>query len=159
MGGPSAALVLTDLAKLGVKAVVRVGTCAALPRAARPGELLVIAQALAEGGSAAAFGVEVGGLVEPDAELRRRLSEELGAEGRAGSVASFDALPASSTGPAEWDAADLQTVAVLGRAAELGIPAAAILVVREQLGGDDAISDGQEQEAARVAGRAAAAVL
>src|SRR4051795_3535675 len=39
MGGPSAALVLTDLAELGVRRVVRVGSCAAPDR---PGELIVI---------------------------------------------------------------------------------------------------------------------
>ena len=30
MGGPSAALVLADLAELGVRRAIRVGTCAAL---------------------------------------------------------------------------------------------------------------------------------
>src|SRR5215213_4718701 len=39
MGGPSAAIVLGDLAELGVRRAVRVGTGAALSRRARPGEL------------------------------------------------------------------------------------------------------------------------
>ncbi len=37
MGGPSAALVLSDLAELGVERAVRVGTCAAIESSFRPG--------------------------------------------------------------------------------------------------------------------------
>ena len=44
MGGPSAAVVLADLAELGVRRAVRVGTCAALGELA-PGELLVVGEA------------------------------------------------------------------------------------------------------------------
>src|ERR1044072_4827355 len=57
MGGPSAALVLADLAKLGVKRVVRAGTCAAIGARAALGELLLPTQAVAGGGSAASFGL------------------------------------------------------------------------------------------------------
>ena len=40
MGGPSAALVLSDLGELGVERAVRVGTCAAIDPEFRPGELV-----------------------------------------------------------------------------------------------------------------------
>ena len=51
MGGPSAALVLADLAELGVRRAVRVGTCVGARAASRePGELLVVAEAHAWGG-------------------------------------------------------------------------------------------------------------
>ena len=69
MGGPSAAIVLADLAKLGVRRAIRVGTCTALAPAAKAGELLIVAEALAGGGSAAAYGVELGEAVLPDPEL------------------------------------------------------------------------------------------
>ena len=41
MGGPSAALVLADLAELGVRRAIRVGTCVATrARGCEPGDLL-----------------------------------------------------------------------------------------------------------------------
>src|SRR6201989_177328 len=40
MGGPSAALVLADLAELGVRRAIRIGTCAALDPGLRPGDLV-----------------------------------------------------------------------------------------------------------------------
>ena len=40
MGGPSAAIVLADLAKLGVRRAIRVGTCTALAQEAEAGDLV-----------------------------------------------------------------------------------------------------------------------
>jgi len=155
IGGPSAALVLADLAELGVERVVRVGSCAAADRA---GELILVARAIASPGSAAAFGVAAGEPVEPDRELSDRLRDSLGEGVHAGVVTSFDSPPHLPDLPAAVDAADMQTVAVLARGRELGIAAAAILVVVEGLGGvvvDDEVRD----SAARRAGAAAAAAL
>src|ERR1700750_109071 len=45
MGGPSAALVLSDLAELGVRSAVRVGTCAAIDSGLRPGDLIWVREA------------------------------------------------------------------------------------------------------------------
>ena len=61
MGGPSAALVLADLAEArraagGAGRHLR----GAAGRGVEPGELLLVEEALAGGGSAAAFGVDVG---------------------------------------------------------------------------------------------------
>src|SRR5262245_3584461 len=50
MGGPSAALVLADLAELGVRRAVRVGTGAAVDPELGLGELVVIGEAHAWGG-------------------------------------------------------------------------------------------------------------
>src|SRR5690242_13522283 len=54
MGGPSAAIVLADLAKLGVRRAIRVGTCTALAEEAEAGDLVLVQEALAGGGSAEA---------------------------------------------------------------------------------------------------------
>ena len=54
MGGPSAALVLADLAELGVRRAVRVGSCLAAGADAGAGELLLVEEAVAGGGSAVA---------------------------------------------------------------------------------------------------------
>ena len=159
IGGPSAAAVLADLAELGVKRAVRIGTCAGLGPASRLGELLLVEAAIAAGGSAAAFGLAAGGTVEPDPELRRRLARELGDEAPPVTVASFDSMPAGTgEGAAEAVAADMQTVAVLGCARELKIAAAALLIVSET--GDGSVLDDPGLEAAaKRAGSAAASVL
>jgi len=149
MGGPSAAVVLADLAKLGVRRVVRVGTCVAAGGRADLGELLLPNRAVAAGGSATAFGLDTGAEVKPDSELLNRLSEVSGARGTA--VASVDAL--DSVIPSETAAADMQTVAILARARQLGIAAAALLIVSEV--GDRRIDDEDLDAAARRAGQAA----
>jgi purine-nucleoside phosphorylase len=160
MGGPSAAIVLGDLVELGVRRVVRIGTCAALDPRRRPGELLVATEATAEGGSAASFGVPLGEAVRPDAELTGGLERELAGEAGAAAVASFDAMPAGGEpSRAGIAAADMQTVAVLARARSLGIAAAAILIVAETVAGAGQIADAALETAARRAGRAAAEVL
>lgn len=149
MGGPSAALVLADLAKLGVRRVVRVGTCVAEAGWAELGELLVPVKAIAAGGSATAFGLQEGDEVQPDAELLDRLRKELKA--RDAVVASLDTLDSSI--PNGAIAADMQTVAVLARARQLDIAAAALLIVSEE--GDRRIDDEKIDAASKRAGQAA----
>ncbi len=159
MGGPSAAVVLADLAKLGVKRAVRVGTCTGLEPGSRPGEPLLVAEALAAGGSAAAVGLATGEAVPPDRVLLERLRVELGGEARAVVAASFDALPVeAATAPPAAAAADMQTVAVLARGRQLGIAVAAVLIVSET-GGGEALADEPLEAAAKRVGRAASAVL
>jgi uridine phosphorylase len=158
IGGPSAALVLGDLAKLGVRRAVRVGTCVGLDDAAKLGELLIVTKAIAAGGSAAALGVGAGEAVHPDPVLTERLEQEA-AEGRAAAVASFDAHPNGEQPPASVAAADMQTAALLARAASLGILAAAVLVVAEKTGDDELLEKDALERAEKRAGNAASAVL
>lgn len=56
MGGPSAAIVLEELAALGVRRAVRVGTCGALDPALGLGDLVVAGEALAADGTSRALG-------------------------------------------------------------------------------------------------------
>jgi uridine phosphorylase len=157
MGGPSAAIVLADLAKLGVRRAIRVGTCTALAHDLGVGDLVLASEALAGGGSAAAHGVELGEAVLPDPELFERLSAQLGGEARVARVASLDAHPVEPGASPDAAAADMQTVAVLARGRELGIAAAALLIVAEARGrrlGDEAL-----ESASKRAGRAAEAAL
>ena len=155
MGGPSAALVMADLAELGVRRAVRVGTCASF---ARLGELLLPTEAVAGGGSAASFGLDPGAAVPPDPELLERLRRELGGDSRDTEVASLDTMPATAANiPSGVVATDMQTVAVLARGRELGIAAAAVLIVSEGDGG--ALPDGALESAAIRAGKAAARAL
>lgn len=166
MGGPSAAAVLADLAELGVRRAVRVGTCLGLAPDARPGELLLVEEALARGGSATAFGVAGGAAVEPDPTLFGRLRETADAA-RPARVASFDVLPPEdapptqatpAAPPVDLAAADMQTVAVLARGRSLSIAAAALLIVTETARGE-ALGPEQLEEAAKQAGTAARKAL
>jgi uridine phosphorylase len=150
MGGPSAALVLADLAKLGVRRAVRVGTCVAAEHIGLA-DLLLPSKAIAAGGSASSFGLQAGATVEPDPALLNRLREEL--DGREVAVTSLDTLPSSTEIPARAVAADMQTVAIFARARQLGIAAAAILIVSET--GKEKIDDEALGSAAQQAGQTA----
>jgi uridine phosphorylase len=75
MGGPSAAIVLHELAGLGVRRAIRVGTCGALDATLGHGDLIVAGEALAEDGASRALGA--GEAAEPDPELTGRLAGAL----------------------------------------------------------------------------------
>jgi uridine phosphorylase len=158
MGGPSAAMVLSDLGKLGVRRAVRVGTCAGLDAETKMGELLIVSEAVAEGGSAADFGLARGDAALPDPDLCERLWQELDREARTVRIASFDSLPVDpGSAPAGVAAADMQTVAVLAAGRRLGIAVGAVLAVSEA--GGRRLSDADLEGAAKRAGQAARAVL
>ncbi|MGC1167030.1 MAG: hypothetical protein WA862_13080 [Solirubrobacterales bacterium] len=154
MGGPSAALVLTDLAELGVRRAIRVGTCTALEPRLSLGQLLAIEEAHAWGGGGG------GAPVLPDPRLSARLRLELGEVALAAAVASLDTLHGGGA-PAPvgaGDVADMQTAALFGRGRELGMALAAVLIVTETVAGAELESEAGEL-AARRAGAAAAASL
>jgi uridine phosphorylase len=75
MGGPSAAIVLQELAELGVRRAIRVGTCGAVDPELEHGELVVAKDALAEDGASRALGADE--TVAPDPELTARLAAGL----------------------------------------------------------------------------------
>jgi len=158
IGGPSAALVLGDLAELGVRRAIRVGSCAGGAEA-RLGELLVVSEALAEGGSAAAHGLAAGAAARPDPDLTGRLAEAIGSEGRAGTVASYDLHPGAETLPAGVLVADMQTAPLLSRARGLGLSLAAVLIVAELDAGGRTLEKEELETREKRAGRAAAAAL
>jgi uridine phosphorylase len=151
MGGPSAALVLGDLAELGVRRGVRVGTCAALAPGLRPGELVWVSEARAW----SVDGRGAGTPARPDEALSERLRSELGEEAKTGRVASLDVLhPAPGQPTPEGEVADMQTAALLGAARDLGVALAAVLIVTE-VEGLDHLDDDSVNELASLASQAA----
>jgi uridine phosphorylase len=159
MGGPSAAAVLADLAKLGVRRAVRIGTCAGIRREAHLGTLYLVIGATAMGGSAASFGLTVGETVKPDSNLTEQLRVELGEQAHQIQVASFDAMPPISTDTGlDAPAADMQTATILARAQQLGIHGAAMLIVAED-SDSKRISDDALEAASKLAGRVASLAL
>jgi uridine phosphorylase len=159
IGGPSAALVLADLAELGVRRAIRVGSCVGAGGERLAGELILVERAVASRGSAAAFGLSEGEEAMPDPGLTDGLRLALGERCRPGAVASYDLPPRTGERLGDGiDASDMQTVAVLARAAALGIGAAAVLVVTESpISG--AIAEEVRESAERRAGEAASGVL
>lgn len=154
MGGPSAAIVLADLAELGLRRAIRVGTCAALAPDLRPGDLLWVGAARAWAGERPAEEAQ-----GPEPELGARLREALGPDVREARVASLDVLHGGERpAPAgAGEAADMQTAALFARGRELGVALAAVLVVAEA--GGEALDDPGAEAAAKRAGKAAARAL
>lgn len=154
MGGPSAALVLSDLAELGVRRAIRVGTCTALDPRLGPGQLLAITAAHAWSGGGS------GKRVMADARLAERLQVELGGMARPATVASLDTHHGGDTpAPVETgDAADMQTAALFSRGDQLGIELAAVLIVTASANGEQLGEEAGDAAATR-AGNAASAVL
>jgi uridine phosphorylase len=154
MGGPSAAIVLADLAKLGVRRAIRVGTCTALDAELANGQLLAVAEAHAWAGGGG------GKATMPDPELTAELRRRLGEAARSAAVASLDTLHGGGA-PAPvsaGDVVDMQTAALFARAPELGVRLAAVLVVTESAAGER-LDDVASEAAAKRAGAAAATVL
>ena len=172
MGGPSAAIVLQELAELGVKRAIRVGTCGALDADLGHGALIVAGDALAEDGASRALGA--GEVAEPDPDLTGRVAGALeGApspvrivttdlfyddgEGDAGPPrARADAWPRRGAVAVEMEAATLFTLG--GR---LGVATACLLAVSDtfEAGERRRISDEALAEAAARMGAAAGRAL
>jgi uridine phosphorylase len=159
IGGPSAALVLGDLAELGVKRAVRVGTCVGTDASGALGDLLVVREAIAQGGSAASFGVEPGTAVAPDAELTGRLQSELDDEVKLVTIMSVDAHPAEHIAGPGVAAIDMQTAPLFARAASLQIKLAGLLIVSEVERSTTSLEKGSLEDRERKAGGVAAAAL
>lgn len=146
MGGPSAAVVLSDLAELGVRRAIRIGTCTSLGDQ-KLGDLVIVIEAQAQDGRVA----------RPDHALTVALEKEL-EEARPGTVASLDVLHRPGTETPASDVADMQTAALLATATELEVEAAALLIVSATSAGDH-LSDDELEAAAKRAGTAALALL
>jgi len=148
MGGPSAAVVLADLEELGVRRAIRIGTCASLGEL-ELGQVLIVAEARTPAGGAA----------HPDRELADGLSRSL-PEAQTGVAVSLDALhdPERARPTVLAEAADMQTATLLGTAAELGVAAAALLIVTERSDSGQ-LRDEDLEEAAKGAGTAASSLL
>ena len=168
MGAPSAAIVIHELAELGVRRAIRVGTCGALDPSLRLGDLLRVEAALGDTGVNRALdgqGYSGLGTVAPDSRLTTRL-EAAGACAPV-TVATTD-LFYEGTGEARerWIAAgagavDMESAALFSLGPGLGMSIACLLVVSDVFGGGERDRIGEEglEEAVRRMGRAAAAAL
>lgn len=148
MGGPSASVVLADLAELGVRRAIRIGTCASLGEL-ELGQLLVVSEARTPGGGSA----------HPDRELTEALGRSF-PEAHTGVVVSLDSLhdPERERPSLPAEAADMQTAALLDSSAQLGVAAAAVLIVAEKSDSGQ-LRDEELEEVAKRVGATAAGLL
>jgi uridine phosphorylase len=125
MGGPSAAIVLDELAALGVRTAIRVGTARGATDAIAIGDLVTATAVHGDDGVSRALGAT--GLQALPGVLTERLAA---AATHAGLVRSVDLFYADDLG-AETDALaiDLQTAALAAVAARLGVAFGAIVAI------------------------------
>ena len=162
IGGPSAAVVVGELAGLGVRRAIRVGTCIGLVPELAPGDVLVVREAIAADGVGLAL--HPAGRLLPDPRLTAAIAGETGRE-KAAKVASSDLYEhPDGKRRVEWReagaaAVDLSAAAVLAMGRRVGIAVACGLVVAESLDGHrlaDADLDAALLELGRLAGAALA---
>lgn len=162
MGGPSAAIVVSELADLGATHVVRVGTCRSLRSELTLGRLIVATEAIAADGTSRALGARPGAHVEADRALTDALCAAV-PQAAAGPVVSHDLFYGDELQDAPWDAlaVELETAAILQAAIRRGLHAASVLAVTDELADDmrTRIDPDGIQAAGEAVGRAGAAAL
>ena len=135
MGGPSAAIVIAELAHLGARRVIRTGTCGALDPALALGDLLIATEAIAADGTSRALGA--GARPAPDPALLSALRAAADGGAHAGPVASTDLFYDSPDGQEDqWRragalAVEMETATVYALARKRGLQSAAVLVVSD----------------------------
>lgn len=167
MGGPSAAIVIEELIRLGARRLVRVGTCGALVGGVALGDVIVAREALATDGTSRALGAPA--RVGADPALTAALEAAADGDGgaRSGAVLTTDLFydPAGRhADPAdEADGAlaiEMEAATVLQLGALRGVPAACVLAVSDLLGPQRGRIDAETMERAAVRiGRIALAAL
>jgi len=137
MGGPSAAIVIAELAQLGATTLLRVGTCGALDGSLELGDLLIATEALAADGTSRALGA--GERVAADPELVGSLIAAAGDGARQGPVVSTDLFYDGPEGAERAWLADgalaveMEAATLLALAAKRGLRAGCVLIVTDVL--------------------------
>jgi DeoD family purine-nucleoside phosphorylase len=135
MGGPSAAIVITELIELGARRLIRIGTCGALDPCIALGDLIAASHALAADGTSRALGAPE--RVSGDTALVERLAAS--GEVRRASVVSSDLFYEDRDElQAGWAragiaAVEMQCATLFALAARRKVQAAALLIVSDRL--------------------------
>lgn len=149
MGGPSAAIVITELVELGARRILRVGTCGALRAGLELGDLVIATEAIAADGTSRALGA--GERVTASADLAGALAASASGEAgvHAGPVVSTDVFYDERGLEGRWaeagalavemEAATLFRLAATGRFAAAGLLVVSDVVLpsRIRIGADE----------------------
>jgi uridine phosphorylase len=135
MGGPSAAIVFTELVMLGLRSAVRVGTCGALDPALALGDVVLATEAIAADGTGAAL--SNGGRPAADPELVAALAQAAAPQ-RRGPIVSTDLFydPASPQRERGWHAegalaVEMEAASLLALGAIHGVAVGCLLAVSD----------------------------
>jgi DeoD family purine-nucleoside phosphorylase len=137
MGGPSAAIVIAELADLGARRLLRVGTCGGLDSELELGELLIATAAIPADGTSQALGATA--RLAADKRLVAALVDAGTGRTRAGTVVSTDLFYDDREGQErEWIAAgaaavEMETAVLYALAGRRGLQAASLLIVSDVL--------------------------
>jgi DeoD family purine-nucleoside phosphorylase len=164
MGGPSAAIVIWELAELGARRFLRVGTCGALDRTLRLGELVLVSEALADDGASRALGAD--DRVRPSPPLLKALTAAAEPPATVGLVASTDLFYGeASDARRRWLdagalAVEMESATLFVLAVRLRVEAGSLLIVSDVLEPQRTrIAQGELREAEGRMGEAAARAL
>lgn len=165
MGGPSAAIVIEELAQLGARRFVRVGTCGALSGALALGDAIVATEAIPADGTSRALGAEEPVAADPGLTAALVAAAEREGGARSGAIVTTDlfydtrgehAVPASDGALA----IEMETATLFRLAALRDLQAGCVLVVSDLLGPERGrIGHDELIAAAERMGRIAAAAL
>jgi DeoD family purine-nucleoside phosphorylase len=135
MGGPSAAIVLSELADLGAQRLIRVGTCGALDGSLALGDLVIAAESIADDGTSRALGAAE--RVSADQGLLAALLGAANGRVAGGAVVSTDLFYDGPAGSEQrWLAAgalavEMEAATLFALAERRGVRAAAVLAVSD----------------------------
>lgn len=155
IGGPSAAAVVSDLAALGVRRAVRIGSCIALDPTLAPGAVLVVTRVEAADGAGSAL-TRHGANAAPDQSLRDAVATA--SDGALALVASVDLAEDGRSLDCDASAFDLSSAAALAAGARNGTRMACALVVAEATSGERLEPEALSQALLALGQRAAAAL-
>jgi uridine phosphorylase len=135
MGGPSAAIVLSELIELGARRAIRVGTCGALDSSLELGRLVIAREAICADGASRALGA--GERVAADGALSEALARS-DPDAAPGAVVSVDLFYEREGSPRAAEharagalAVEMEAAALFALGAAASVPVACVLVVSD----------------------------
>jgi len=130
MGGPSAAIVLSELIALGARRAIRVGTCGALAPGLALGDLVVARESICADGTSRALGA--GERVAADPALAELLMVRA-PQAHAGTIVSVDVFYESAAHRRVHEAlaVEMEAAALFTVGAGAGVPVACVLAVSD----------------------------
>jgi uridine phosphorylase len=178
IGGPSAAIILTELIALGARRAIRVGTCGALAPGLSLGELIVARDSISADGTSRALGANgrvAADLALTDALLHAAAQVQTDSSTRhvhAGTIVSVDLFyeptpePTPADGrsrhPADALAIEMEAATLFAVAAAASVPVACLLAISDTFdatGARTRIDDDLLLQAAEAMGMLAVAAL
>jgi DeoD family purine-nucleoside phosphorylase len=133
MGGPSAAIVVSELIDLGLRRAIRIGTCGALGAHLRLGDLVIADAALCGDGTSRALGAD--DRVEPDPQLTGAL-RAAAPQAHSGTIVSTDLFYGSDLHAPGALAVEMEAATLFALGAARGVQVACLLAVSDIVRGE-----------------------